>query len=302
MHPSHVELIVAIADAGSLGAAAKRIGKTQPAVTKALKRAEEDVGVQLFHRGAHGAHMTSDGARVVERCRRILRDLDALDEDLAQRRGELTGQIGVVVSPLAAMKIIPPVMARFASRFRGVRVQIRGGHAPKAFAALHSAEADFVIGPGPASGGEPGLIAEPLLQTGLALLTGGTSRYALTTDPQILGEAPWAAIGPRGRRPYYADFLEANGIAARKPVLLSDSILSILSVLEGSDLVCSFPSLVVPEILSRWNVVKVPVDMGAIGVDIAITRARGRILTPAAMAFADLVHEESRRLLTHNPK
>lgn len=190
MHPSHVELIVAIADAGSLGAAAKRIGKTQPAVTKALKRAEEDVGVQLFHRGAHGAHMTLDGARVVERCRRILRDLDALDEDLAQRRGELTGQIGVVVSPFAAMKIIPPVMARFASRFRGVRVQIRGGHAPKAFAALHSAEADFVIGPGPASGGEPGLIAEPLLQTGLALLTGGTSRYALTTDPQILGEAP----------------------------------------------------------------------------------------------------------------
>lgn len=301
MHPSHVELIVAIADAGSLGAAARRIGKTQPALTKALKRAEEDVGMQLFYRGAHGAHMTADGARVVERCRRILRDLDALAEDLAQRRGELTGQIGVVVSPLAAMKIIPPVMARFGSRFRGVRVQIRGGHAPKAFAALHSAEADFVIGPGPSSGGEPGLIAEPLLRTGLALLTGANSRYARTTDPKILGEAPWAAIGPRGRRRYYADFLEANGIAAKEPVLLSDSILSILSVLESSDLVCSFPSLVLPEILSRWNVVQVPVEMGPTGVDIALTHARGRILTPAAMAFGDLVHEESRRLRDHNP-
>ncbi|MBF9030479.1 LysR family transcriptional regulator [Rhodobacterales bacterium HKCCE3408] len=296
MQARHVELIVAIADAGSLGAAADRLGRSQPALTKALKRAEEELGAQLFHRGAHGAIPTAEGARVIERCRRIQRDLAALDEDIAQGRGAVTGRIGVIVSPLAAMKIIPPVLARFRRRFLGVRVQIMGGHAPRAFRSLMTAEADFVIGPGPEPGSIPGLSAEPLLTTGLDILSGANGRHATVSDPADLAGADWAAIGPIERRPYFVELLARAGLRAPDPVVTSDSILSILSTLETSDLLCTFPSVVVPDLLPRWRVVRLPIAVDTIGVRIALTQASGRIQTPAALAFADLVREESARL------
>ncbi|MBF9035108.1 LysR family transcriptional regulator [Rhodobacterales bacterium HKCCE2091] len=296
MRPGHVELIVAIAEAGSLGAAAQVLGRTQPALTKALKQAEGELGAQLFHRGAHGALPTAEGQRVIERCRRILRDLHALDEDVAQARGAVTGRIDVIVSPLAAIKILPPVLARLRRRFAGIHLEVTSGHAEAAFRRLKTAEADYVLGPAPAPGTGAGLSAEPLLTTGITLLTGARSRHATTTDPAELARADWVMIGRGERQPLYVPLLQALGQTPPEPVVKSDSILAVMSILEASDLLCSFPSLAVPDMLRRWDVVALPVDTSPVAVDIALTRARDRIPTPAALAFADLVREEAAAL------
>ena len=73
MQAKHVELVTAIAEAGSLGAAALRLNKSQPALSKALQAAERDLGCQIFHRGPHGVVPTVEGERVVDRCRLIAR-------------------------------------------------------------------------------------------------------------------------------------------------------------------------------------------------------------------------------------
>ncbi|MEM5582117.1 MULTISPECIES: LysR family transcriptional regulator [unclassified Roseibium] len=296
MKTQYVELVAAIATLGSLAAAAKALDKSQPAITKALKKVESDLGVVLFHRVPSGIVPTLEGLPVIERCQRIRRDLEKLTEDIAQSRGTYVGSISVVVSPLAALKIIPPVMRRFQSRFPGIELRITGGHAPDAFRSLRSGEADFVIGPAPEDVSRTGLHVEHLVKTSITFLAGRQSPLKDLSRPEDLLGARWAVIGPRSRPPLFQSYFRHHGLQGPDPAIRSDSILSILAILECSDVLCSFPSLIADDLVARWDVAALPVDLSMLTVDIALTWTRERLLTPAALAFADFIREEGRGL------
>ncbi|WP_196777651.1 LysR family transcriptional regulator [Lentzea aerocolonigenes] len=74
----HLELVVAIADCGSLRKAAARLHLTQPAVTTQLKRIEDHLGGALFLRAADGVKPTPAGADFVQEARVMLTQLAAL--------------------------------------------------------------------------------------------------------------------------------------------------------------------------------------------------------------------------------
>ncbi|WP_199823664.1 LysR family transcriptional regulator [Labrenzia sp. OB1] len=292
MKTQYVELVDAIATLGSLAAAAKALNKSQPAITKALKKVESELGVVLFHRVPSGIVPTLEGLPVIERCQRIRRDLQKLTEGVAQARGEFVGSISVVVSPLAALKIMPPVVRRFQSRFPGIELSITGGHAPRAFRGLRSGEADFVIGPAPEPASKTGLHVEKLLTTSITFLTGARSPLRELHRPEDLLAARWAVIGPRSRPPLFKDYFRHHGLEGPEPVIRSDSIMSILAILECSDVICSFPSVIADDVVKRWDVAALSVDLSMLQVEIALTWTREKLLTPVALAFADIVREE----------
>jgi LysR family hydrogen peroxide-inducible transcriptional activator len=65
--------LVAIADAGTFGAAADEEFVSQPALSSQIKELERKLGVTLFERSSRGALLTTQGTEVVERARIILR-------------------------------------------------------------------------------------------------------------------------------------------------------------------------------------------------------------------------------------
>lgn len=72
----HLRAICAIADAGSLSAAARRLGVSQPALSAQLRRVERIVGGELFVRSRSGVRPTELGERTVGRARLLLSELD----------------------------------------------------------------------------------------------------------------------------------------------------------------------------------------------------------------------------------
>jgi len=289
MKARYVELISTVADAGSLGAAAIRLGKSQPAISKALKAAEHEIGCQIFQRGPTGVVPTIEGQRVVERCQMICRDLNLLDEDLAQIRGDLHGTLNLVVSPVAAVQLLPRVLRRFLRRYPGVQVQVIGGHSRKAFQMLRTRQADYVLGPAPGPDEMAGLRATKLLATETTFVTGVTSRYLTETDPVVLQQAEWLMIGSRERQPLFAHYFQKHGLEPPKPIVCSDSILTIMSLIEGSDFLCSFPALLFPEMSQKWSVAQLDITAGLKEIALAMTAEIGRVPTTAALAFEDMV-------------
>ncbi|MEW2505712.1 LysR family transcriptional regulator [Amycolatopsis sp. NPDC047767] len=83
----HLELVVAIAEAGSLRRAAGRLHLTQPAVTTQLKRIEQFLGGPLFVRSAEGVLPTHTGTELVRDAQKVLHGFDAL-----QRAARLNAQ------------------------------------------------------------------------------------------------------------------------------------------------------------------------------------------------------------------
>lgn len=74
----HLRVVVAVADAGSIGGAARALGLDQPLVSRQLRRIEAEIGAVLFHRGAGGATLTPAGVEFVAGARPLLHDVEGL--------------------------------------------------------------------------------------------------------------------------------------------------------------------------------------------------------------------------------
>lgn len=289
MRPAHIETIIAIAEAGSLRAAAELLGKSQPALTKILKIAEDELGARIFTRAARGVEPTEIGRVVIARAHIIQAEMRNLDEEVKQIQGARIGTLHVTVSPLAAVRIVPQVMDRFRRKFPDVRVQVAGGHPPSTMATLRSGDTDIVIGPAPPLDGRAGLQVRHLFGSPLSVITGIGSRCAAVTRLSELADAEWVMIGPRDRVFGIGQDFELQGLAPPKPTTASDSITSLLAMIEGSDRVCSFPTLLLDEIQPRWRIARLPLVDRLTPVEIGLMTRADRPLTPAGRSFVDAV-------------
>ena len=79
MNYSHIELILAIADAGSISEAADNLFVSQPFLSSALKRIEDEIGTPLFKRSKSGASLTPFGHEYVQYARHIADQIESLN-------------------------------------------------------------------------------------------------------------------------------------------------------------------------------------------------------------------------------
>ena len=121
---SGVVPFVTAAEAGGFTAAARRLGLTPAAVSKAIRRLEGDLGVRLFDRTTRRVELSDEGRRFFHRCRAAVEAVrdgrDALALALEDPRGEVT----VSLSPALG----PPVVARLGrlvDRHPALRVHLR---------------------------------------------------------------------------------------------------------------------------------------------------------------------------------
>ena len=106
--------LLAVAETGTIGAAAKRSNVTQPTLTRDIARLEQRFGGKLFERLPLGVRPTALGATAVERARRILAEIEAAERAIEAARSGRTGVFRVTATP----PWIETVLARAAARLR----------------------------------------------------------------------------------------------------------------------------------------------------------------------------------------
>src|SRR6266478_9779921 len=81
MELRHLRYFVAVADAGSLTVAAEqKLHTSQPSLSRQIRDLEQEIGVQLMNRGAHGIELTSAGKAFLEHARMVLLQAEAAKE------------------------------------------------------------------------------------------------------------------------------------------------------------------------------------------------------------------------------
>lgn len=121
------EIFLAIAEAGSLGGAARELGLTQQAVSRRLASMEAQIGVRLAIRTTRGSQLTPAGIVVAEWAARLLEVADEIDAGLGSLRTEGRQRIRVVASQTIAEQLMPHWMLslRAADMRRGGTVSLR---------------------------------------------------------------------------------------------------------------------------------------------------------------------------------
>ena len=114
----------AIARRGSLSAAARALGTTQPTVSRRLSALEGRIGVKLFERGAAGLSPSKLCAVLIESLDQMEEQAQAVERRIAARDTGLQGAITVTSLAWFGDDILAPLLARFCARHRLVTVDL----------------------------------------------------------------------------------------------------------------------------------------------------------------------------------
>lgn len=158
--------LVAIADHGTFSAAARSLYTVQSNVSSHIARLEKELGVTLVDRALGG--LTEEGARVVERARRILNELDDITADMSSRNAEVTGQTRIGVIGTTARWLIPRFLGELSEQHPNVRVIVQEGATSSLVPNVITGQLNGAIVHLPVD--EPELIIEPLFAEDLLLL------------------------------------------------------------------------------------------------------------------------------------
>jgi molybdate transport repressor ModE-like protein len=140
----HLRLLELIERDGSLGAAARALGTSQPAATLLLRELETVFGARLVERTARGARLTVAGRRAKERIAIALASVErALEAAAAAEPGSV---LRIGCSQVAGVSVLPAALARLEADGTIGRVRIREGRAQELLRALCSGDLDCMIG------------------------------------------------------------------------------------------------------------------------------------------------------------
>lgn len=145
LKPTHLKLLLRIAETGKLQIAADQLAISQPAASRILADVEADIGAPIFERLPRGMLPTEIGRSILRRVGMILAEFDGLEQELGMLRSGQSGRvrIGAVTGP--AVGYVVPAIAHIRKNFRDLNVTIHVAPSAELIRGLEERHFDFII-------------------------------------------------------------------------------------------------------------------------------------------------------------
>ena len=117
-------LFVAIADAGSLAAAGRRLRLPLQTVSRKLQALEDHLGVRLLTRTTRRLALTEEGRDYLDACRRVLADIEDAERRVAGRHAEPKGQLAITAPVVFGRLHVLPVLTEFLDAYPQVEARL----------------------------------------------------------------------------------------------------------------------------------------------------------------------------------
>ena len=124
-----LEIFVVVAEWGGFTLAAQQLGISQSAVSHALKKLEDDLGVSLIERNKSQAKLTVAGVRLLPRAREILGLSETIRQEAADMRGVQLGSLRIgSFGPTSSLRLLPEILDVYRKEFPNIEVHIDEGN------------------------------------------------------------------------------------------------------------------------------------------------------------------------------
>lgn len=281
----HLDAVLAVADEGSFTAAADALSTVQSNVSEQIRQLEAELGAELFVRSRRGAEPTDCGEVVLERARRIRRELDSLRADLSMLQGLQVGDASLGVVGTASRWLVPELVADLRRRAPGVHLHIVEGASERLAAEVLAGDLTQAIVTEPVD--DRRLAVETVLEEALLAVTPADlplprGRVTLATLSEI------GMVLPPAGNPLRS---EIEAVATREGVTL-DVVVEVEGIRLIADLVVAgagaavLPETALPAALDGMRVVSIA---GLPPRRLALINARDAYLSIADRAVRDAV-------------
>lgn len=291
-----LKAFVAVAEEGSIRAAARRLNVSPAALTKAVKELELALGVSLVVRTARGVQLTGLGQQLQVRARLIVAEMQRARDDIEQAQGATTGAVAAAITPAAAVTILPDAFRAFRRRFPIARVSLIEGFPGVALPRLHDGTLDFAV-----AVVVPELLAaefdhaELYASRSLIVVRRGHPLASATTLADLV-DADWLMNpSPESSTQVLFNCFVAHGLPVPARVVECPSYGVAHSLIMGSDLIASMPEQLLEAEWARDHLAVLPIRETLPALSVQVIMRRDSPLTPAASMLLDCLRDSARR-------
>jgi len=287
-----------IAEIGHLGRAAERLGRTQPALTKCIRRLEDSIGSEVFSRTGRGLKLTAVGEVLLAQAKRLRSAIDEGLREVTDFAEGAAGRVRVGTGATMAEYLLPGVCRALTTGTPGVTAEIFIAMNDVLRDALRAGEIDLLVG--------PVLVGE---EREFAIEAFGSDEVVVVAPPQHplcgrkvtvedLALYKWVLPAESvAMRQWLIRVFEANGLLGPQVQVETNSILLLPRLISETSML-SFTST---RNLGRGRVgahlERLDIDTTPMRRPLGLVHRKDGYLSPAAMRFARLVREMGETLL-----
>lgn len=256
---------LAVVEHGSFRAAGVALGISQPALTKAIREFEIDMGTTLFERHARGVRLSAAGQSFARRAMVVALEERHARAELAALRDGDSGSLRVGAGPVWACRYLPGVIAPLERRYPLLRVVMRVGNNVTLHPLVAAGDLDICFGSIDDVGDvKPDVVYEPLADVAMTVYARAGHPLAVAGGEPGLGDLaryPWVSYqgDPSLVRRLHDRFLSAGQEPPRVAVE-SSSLLSCFGIVSSGDFLFSLGAPLAAE-AGRHGLVALPVTL-----------------------------------------
>lgn len=290
MKLSTLMAIVAAVEEGSLRGAARRVGVSQPALTKMVRELEVELSAPLLVRTSKGVLPTAQGKVLYAHAVRVTREINAATLEISQLGGKMTGELKVGAVPLAVLLLIPETLRTFGREFPDVRLRVSEELYIAQLQRLRNGEVDVAVGgiPDDLSTGE--FVIEKLMTTSMAVVVRKGSPRARASSLAELADAKWVYTGASSESGYAKLLFERNGLPSPPIGAIVNSTLALLSLVSTGDFVGLMPHQIAVHPLAAQFLTVVPIAEGGLPLSVGAIVRSDSVVSPAIRHFIAHLH------------
>jgi DNA-binding transcriptional LysR family regulator len=293
-----LHILRTVAEAGSMGRAAKALAMSQPAVSKGIADLEDAVGVPLLERTPLGTEPTRYGRVLLASCTAVFDDLQRGLREVEFLRDPSVGELEIGCwDPLAA-GFAGAVIDRLSGRFSKVMFHVRQGDQVSLLHELQERRVELILIPTLGLQLGPATMIEPLFDDHHVVIAAQTSRWARRRKLRIaeLIEEPWVLAPANSIGGRYIDAaFRAAGVDPPRARVDTFSIPMHQHLLATGRYLTSLPRSMV-YFGRHMHLKALPVQWPAQTREVAIVTLRGRALSPVAQSLVDELRIAARAL------
>lgn len=140
-----LQTLMAIAECGSASKASQILNVVQPAISRQMRLLEEELATTLFRRERHGMELTEAGHMLVERARRVMRELEEARAEIQPASGVVSGIVNVGMPSSTCDLLAGDLVATISRRHPLIRMRMRSGYGGPLQQAIQDGELQVAI-------------------------------------------------------------------------------------------------------------------------------------------------------------
>lgn len=279
---------VDVARQGSICAASRLSGLSQPALTKAIQELELALGARLFERRQQGVTLTDIGDNFFKHASLVLEELRVAQEDIQQRLGLAGGRVNIGVGGSIARTVMPQVINQFHREYPLVKVRIVEGQLVSMVHELRQGELDFTINTYDKNHLDQELVFERLMERDYQVVMRKGHPMAHARTLAELQHCDWTMPTPQGS--YYRllhDLFGERGMAP-KIVVTCETFMACTSLVAQSDFVSIISRDVIEDPTHGGQLISLVLDEPLPKATFYLIQRKDTALTPMSAYMAQL--------------